>query len=151
MTEIFGTSFLTIHGDAPSRYWLGEIAKLTDDQCRSGLERVIRMKREYPVNLTEFVEACRPTPGSPRFLGAPTTPERLRALAPPKAKPEHVARSLASIREKIGRATVPSNPAQFRHDGEHAPELLQGSELEAEKTRQLRALRERYAPKGDAA
>lgn len=96
---------MTVYGDKPSPLWLGAIAGLTDEECRAGLTRLAKQPREFPANLTQFVAACRPPSGSPRFLGVPvTTADVDRMLPPPdkRAKPEVIDGWLAKIRRKIG-------------------------------------------------
>lgn len=136
LKHIFGTSFLTLYGDHPSPLWVAEIAKLTDEQARAGLSRVAGEARDYPCNLTQFVEACRPKSGSPRFLGRPTTPRALR-LGVSLARPETVDVTLAKIRERFKRP-VERTPMPKSEE----VELLSGPELEEERCRQLRALSE---------
>lgn len=93
-----------MYGETPSTYWLSGLADLTDDQCRDGLAAVVKAGRTYPVNLTQFLEACRGTSGSPRFLGAPTSPEELRRLEPPPAKREHVDACLSRMRKSVSES-----------------------------------------------
>jgi hypothetical protein len=108
MKQIFGNSFVTIYGETPAALWLEQIARLTDAQCRAGLTRLAGQRRQYPANLTEFVEACKPTPGSPRFLGVPETPEdRQRLLSVPPANPDHVKACIARIRQATRAIPTP--------------------------------------------
>lgn len=107
LKQIFGTSFVTIYGDVPSPLWVAEIARLTETEVRLGLAALSRAKREYPANLTEFVEACRPKKRV-RYLGVPTNPAEMRkVLGPIKATEEQRQKHLASLRSKFGRVRVP--------------------------------------------
>lgn len=99
MKQLYGKSFVTIYGAEPSWLWIEQAAELTDEQVRAGLKRLAKQKREYPANLTEFVEACKPALGSPRFLGVPIDPETLRIER--KANREHVDACLARMRKKL--------------------------------------------------
>jgi len=104
MKQLYGQSFVTIYGQQPTSLWLEKIAGLTDEQVGQGLIRLGDKPRAYPANLTEFVEACRPTPGSPRFLGVPETAEqRRKRLSAPRAKREHVDAKLANMRAALQR------------------------------------------------
>jgi len=105
MVELYGTAFLTAYGETPSPLWLAAISELRDEQCRDGLTRLAKQPREYPANLTQFVAACCPPSGSPRFLGVPVTTDDIRKLeAPPerRASPEKIDGWLAKMRKKIG-------------------------------------------------
>lgn len=102
MKQLYGQSFVTIYGDMPSALWVTQIASLTDDQCREGLGRLAGERRQYPANLTEFVEACKPK-HLVRYLGAnPTTAAEMRRLEPPRANPEKVAEHIANMRRSLG-------------------------------------------------
>lgn len=105
MKQIFGVSFLTIHGDAPNRFWVERIATLTDDACKEGLAKLSRGKaREYPPNLTEFVEACGRTIGSPRYLGVPMNDGQKKLLGRKKHPPTALGEShIAKMRERLAR------------------------------------------------
>lgn len=103
MTEIYGTAFLVAYGDAPPRIWEAAIAGLTDAECRDGISRLAHEKRQYPANLTEFVEACKRKPI--RYLGGqPTSPGALRRLEAPPADPKKVAAHIANMRRTVGAA-----------------------------------------------
>jgi len=104
MVELYGPAFTAAYGDSPSHLWLAAISELTDDECRKGLTSLARQAREYPANLTQFVAACRPSPGV-RYLGVPTTPDEIRKSLPGPdrmAKPETVDRYLSKIRRTLG-------------------------------------------------
>ncbi len=104
MVELYGTAFVTAYGDSPSPIWLAAIAELTDDECRKGLTALARQAREYPANLTQFVAACKPVTGSPRYLGVPITPDEIAGRLPPPerlAKPEVIDSWLAKMRAKV--------------------------------------------------
>jgi hypothetical protein len=105
MVELYGTPFLTAYGESPSPIWLAAITELTDDECRKGLTALARQAREYPANLTQFVAACKPVIGSPRYLGVPVTPDQIAGALPPperQAKPEVIDGWLAKMRAKVG-------------------------------------------------
>jgi hypothetical protein len=105
MVELYGTAFVTAYGESPSPIWLAAIAELTDDECRKGLTALARQAREYPANLTQFVAACKPVTGSPRYLGVPVTPDEIAGTLPPpdrRAKPEIIDGWLAKMRSKLG-------------------------------------------------
>jgi hypothetical protein len=105
MVELYGTPFLTAYGESPSPIWLAAIADLTDDECRVGFASLAKQPREYPVNLTQFIAACRPTQGL-RYLGRPITVEERDKLLPPPdklAKPEVIDSWIAKLRAKVGR------------------------------------------------
>ena len=100
MKAIYGTSFLTIHGEEPHPIWIAEIAKLTDQQARAGLTKLAAQQRDYPANLTIFLEACKGN-DSPRFLGTPTTPRQLlhNKREFKRASPETVNRHIENMRK----------------------------------------------------
>lgn len=97
MKQLYGTAFVTVYGPTPSPVWEAKIAELTDAECAAGLSRLAEQKREFPANLTEFFDACRPK-SAPRFLGRPVDLNRLR-LPRPKANPEVVKAHLESMRK----------------------------------------------------
>ncbi|MGP1665201.1 MAG: hypothetical protein ACTS5I_04675 [Rhodanobacter sp.] len=104
MVELYGSAFTAAYGESPSNLWLAAIGELSDDECRAGLTRLAKQAREYPANLTQFVAACRPPSGSPRYLGVPTTPAEVsRQLPPPDrmAKPEVIDSWIAKMRAKV--------------------------------------------------
>lgn len=104
MKQLYGLGFVTVYGEVPSAIWVAEIAKLTDAECREGLSRLACERREYPANLTEFVDACRPKKHT-RYLGVPTTPEAHRKLlGGPRPSEDRRQQHLASIRAKLGRS-----------------------------------------------
>jgi hypothetical protein len=108
MVELYGPSFLTAYGDSPSPIWLVAIGELSDEECRQGFATLAKQAREYPANLTQFVAACRPQTGSPRFLGTPTTPDALRRLEPPlsqRATPEKIDSWIAKMRRTLNART----------------------------------------------
>lgn len=145
MTQMFGSSFVTIYGETPTQLWVRSIAELSDDECVAGIERIRKERREYPCNLTEFVEACRPKAPGRRYLGTPIcgseadTPQ----LEQQPAEREHIDACLASMRRKLSESDGPAkqaaNPAPA---DDEAPELLDGTALESERNRQLNALLE---------
>lgn len=105
MTELYGTAFMTAYGDTPSPLWQAAIGELTDDQCRSGLTRLVKEAREYPANLPQFIAAC--TYKEPvRYLGVPLDAEGWKRLsgAPPeqRASREKIDGYLAKMRAKLG-------------------------------------------------
>ena len=105
MVELYGPPFVTAYGEAPSPIWLAAIAELSDDECRAGLTRLARQPREYPANLTQFVAACRPVTGSPRYLGTPITPDHESLALPPpdrRSRPEVIDGWIAKMRAKVG-------------------------------------------------
>jgi hypothetical protein len=103
MKQLYGLSFVTIYGEVPGALWVGEIEKLTDAECRLGLTVLATQKREYPANLTEFREACKPHKAGVRFLGRQeTAEERRRMLDRPRANLAHVDACLARMRAKLG-------------------------------------------------
>lgn len=101
MKQLYGTSFLTMYGETPSALWVTQIAMLTDDECRRGLSRLAEQRREFPANLTEFLEACRPRPQGVRFLGRPQSPDDVLKLPGPRASREVIERHLAHMREVV--------------------------------------------------
>lgn len=115
MKQLYGLSFVTIYGEIPTPVWVGKIATLTDAECRAGLTRLAEHQREYPANLTEFFEACKPK-RPVRYLGVPSSPGQLR-IGPVPATEEQRARHLASIRLKLGRVGR-LNPPREREPGE---------------------------------
>lgn len=103
MVELYGSAFVTAYGEQPSPLWLSAISDLTDAECRKGLASLARQAREYPANLTQFVAACRPASGSPRYLGVPMTDAQKAELYLPKPEVprEKIDGYLASIRKKL--------------------------------------------------
>jgi hypothetical protein len=85
--------------------WLAAIAELTDDECRKGLTTLVRQAREYPANLTQFMAACKPSPGV-RYLGVPLTEEQKRELYLPRPQvpTEKIDSWLAKMRRTLGVA-----------------------------------------------
>jgi hypothetical protein len=121
MRCIYGTGFETMYGDVPNAYWIAGIVQLSDEQCRKGLSALARESREYPANLTEFVEACKPKQHV-RYLGAnPTTPERYRkSLARQLAAPEVIAQHLDRMRASVRAKGIPTNGYRARADAAEA-------------------------------
>ncbi len=103
MTELYGPAFVSAYGDKASPLWSAAIADLTDDECRVGFASLAKQGREYPANLTQFVAACRPVKGV-RYYGTPTTPDELRRLEPPKARPSIAEQHIANMRRAVGAA-----------------------------------------------
>jgi hypothetical protein len=106
MTELYGTAFKAAYGENPPPIWERSIAELTDEQCRDGLNRLAREKRDYPPNLTVFLDACVPKSEGVRYLGRPISEEERMALLPPPdklAKPEVVDSWIAKLRARLGR------------------------------------------------
>ena len=104
MAELYGGGFVAAYGEQPTPLWLAAIAELSDKECRDGLTRLAKQAREYPANLTQFVGACRPSPGV-RYLGAPLTPQQYAELAPPpekRASAEKIDGWLAKMRRTLG-------------------------------------------------
>jgi hypothetical protein len=105
MVELYGPSFLTAYGESPSPIWTAAISDLTDEECRRGLTALAKQAREYPANLTQFVAACRPSPGV-RYLGTPVTVAEVDRMLPPpdkRAKPEVIDSWIAKMRAKVAR------------------------------------------------
>lgn len=101
MKQLYGAgAFTAAYGEVPAPVWVAAITNLTDDECRAGLGRLAKQSREYPANLTQFVEACKPKPV--RFLGRPTTPNEMRALEAPRPAREIINKHLASMRRSLG-------------------------------------------------
>jgi hypothetical protein len=98
MKQLYGTAFVTVYGPTPSPVWEAKIAELTDAECAAGFSRLAEQKRDFPANLTEFVDACRPKSAGVRFLGRPVDMNQLR-LPRPKARPEVVKAHLDSMRK----------------------------------------------------
>lgn len=103
MTEFYGTAFKTAYGENPPPIWERAIAELTDEQCRDGLTRLAKEKREYPPNLSVFLAACVPKSDGVRYLGVPLTDEQKAALALPKPEVsrEKIDGYLAKIRARL--------------------------------------------------
>lgn len=102
-------SFLTVHGETPSTLWVGKIAELTDEQVNAGLKRIADMEREFPVNLTEFREACKPKPAGRRYLGTPTNARALEHQRGEPASREHIDACIANMRKLFGKAREPGS------------------------------------------
>lgn len=77
LKQIYGTAFTTSYGQHPSRMWLRAIHQLTDEQVSRGLDRLAQDKREFPVNLPTFVDACKGQGPGPRYLGVPPEDPKL--------------------------------------------------------------------------
>jgi hypothetical protein len=115
MAELYGPAFAAAYGDQPSQLWLAAIAGLSDEQCRNGLTTLAKQAREYPANLTQFVAACRPPSGPPRYLGVPIDVNDPRLALPPPSKqasPEKVDGWLAKIRGRLNGAAQDSGSAR---------------------------------------
>lgn len=56
--QIYGRRFQTEFGESPSPYWVREIAELSTGQLQRGMTRLRREAREFPPNLSQFVDAC---------------------------------------------------------------------------------------------
>jgi hypothetical protein len=100
MVEMYGPAFTSAYGDAPSTLWTLAIGNLTDEQCKSGLERLAKQGREWPPNLGQFVAACtwKPTQST---LGVGTTPQMLLAALPAKPNPELATSWMQRIRRTL--------------------------------------------------
>ena len=103
MKQLFGNSFISIYGSEPSTLWRSAISELTDEEVEIGLLNLSKEKRAFPANLTEFVAACKPTAGSPRFLGVPIDPKTLRIRHKPTR--EHVDACLERMRRRVNLGT----------------------------------------------
>lgn len=136
MKQLYGASFVTVYGPTPSAIWLDKLAELTDDECREGLRRLTDKPSEYPANLTQFVEACRPRSAGVRYLGRPIDPATL-ALPVPRPSEEQRQAVLARLRRTVGASSEPRKNASFADD---EPKLLEGSELHEERMRQIHGL-----------
>lgn len=104
LVAMYGAAVLTAYGvdDKPPKLWIGALSKLTPGEAKAGIAALSRQARSYPPNLTEVLEACRPTSPGPRYLGRPVDSRRL--LERQKA-PEHVRQKyLASMRALFGRS-----------------------------------------------
>jgi len=113
MIQMFGTAFSSAYGDSPTPIWLSAITGLSDAECAEGFQRLATEGREYPPNLTQFVAACRPPKGSPRFLGTPITPAQLRQLEAPSSqqpRADVLDDWLHVCRETIAKAEIKTNP-----------------------------------------
>lgn len=102
MTQMYGPAFSTAYGENPNPLWEAAIAKLTDDQCRTGLTKLAQEARSYPANLTEFVAACTRGDGV-RYLGGPSSMYDPKRLEVQRASTDHVNTRLANIRRALGR------------------------------------------------
>jgi hypothetical protein len=102
MLELYGPAFTAAYGDTPSHLWLAAISDLTDDECRKGLTSLARQAREYPANLTQFMAACKPSPGV-RYLGRPMTEEQKAEmyLPRPSVPVEKIDGWLAKMRARL--------------------------------------------------
>jgi hypothetical protein len=101
---LYGSPFLTSFGDEPSTLWCAAIDALSDAELAAGLNRLVMKPREFSINLTQFVAACRPPPEPVRFLGVPITTAKLDAqlqLDAPR-DPEIAHRHLANMRKYLG-------------------------------------------------
>lgn len=110
MVELYGPAFLSAYGDSPSPIWAESIAKLSDDECKRGFQTLASQPKEYPANLTQFVAACRPVTGSPRFLGVPMTDADWKRLIPPPdklASEAKVDQWIAKLRSRLVRTREP--------------------------------------------
>jgi hypothetical protein len=111
MVELYGPAFVSAYGESPSPLWLAAIGGLSDEQCRKGLATLAGQAREYPANLTQFVAACRPPSGPPRYLGVPIDVNDPRLALPPPSKqasPEKIDGWLAKIRGRLNGAAQDS-------------------------------------------
>lgn len=58
LTQMFGAAFPAAYGETPPTIWIRSIEGMTDEHVAKGLRSLAKVKRGYPPNLTEFVEAC---------------------------------------------------------------------------------------------
>lgn len=103
MAELYGPAFAAAYGDVPSPIWLAAISGLTEADLGRGFTTLAKQPREFPPNLTQFVDACRPSTSSPRFLGTPTTPAEMRRLEKPRASRDVADRYLARMRGRLAQ------------------------------------------------
>lgn len=112
MTQLYGPAFLSAYGESPfatakepgAPLWLAAIERLTNEQCSLGFHRLAGEAREWPCNLTQFIDACtrRHTNEGVRFLGVPLTKEQWRELEAPWTRAKNADSVLAACRQILG-------------------------------------------------
>jgi len=117
LAEIFGPSFYKSFGSVPPPIWLSTISSLSDEECVRGFTAIAAASSDFAPNLPQFIAYCKGTkdvPSSPRFLGAPIDPHKLKTLGAPveaRARVEDVEDWLGSMRENVTNAEIKVNPA----------------------------------------
>lgn len=59
MQEMFGSSWSSQYGDAPSRTWTQALSHMTDEQIVRGLQRIALGGEKFPPTLPQFIAVCR--------------------------------------------------------------------------------------------
>src|SRR5690606_29906760 len=59
MQEMFGSSWSSQYGDAPSRTWTQALSHMTDEQIVRGLQRIALGGEKFPPTLPQFSALCR--------------------------------------------------------------------------------------------
>lgn len=108
LVEMFGSGVIREYGDTPPRLWAEAISSLNDEDLRRGFSALLKQKRQYAPNLTEFVDACSKKSEPVRYLGVPLDAEGWKRLSPPpierRACPEKIDSYLAKMRALVGPA-----------------------------------------------
>jgi hypothetical protein len=105
MHSFYGSLWVSSHGSKPDPIWIGQLADVTDEQCTTACNALIRLGRKLPPSLPEFIELCCARAPGVRYLGCPTTPDCAAALDAKPASPERAAEWIANIRAKLGIRT----------------------------------------------
>jgi hypothetical protein len=112
LAEIFGPAFFKSFGAVPPPIWLSTISSLSDEECVRGFTAIATANLEFAPNLPQFIGYCKGTkdlPNSPRFLGTPIDPHKLKTLGAPveaRASTSDIDDWLGSMRENVSKAEI---------------------------------------------
>jgi hypothetical protein len=59
MTQMFGQSWITKHGDRPSPIWRNQLTVLTQDDIKQGLKHLVETGEQHPPSLPYFISICK--------------------------------------------------------------------------------------------
>lgn len=79
MTQLFGNSWITKHGDTPPPVWKSQLSGLTPEDIKRALRYLVDSGEQHPPSLPYFVKLCRSNT-LPEFKQLPR-PERNEELA----------------------------------------------------------------------
>ena len=63
MTQMYGTSWITKHGEHPSPVWRQQLKDISLERLKRGLKRTLDAGSEFPPSLPTFIAACAKTFG----------------------------------------------------------------------------------------
>jgi hypothetical protein len=107
LAEIFGSSFVSQHGESPTPIWKAKIDELTRDEIATGFKRLGELAQQkvdrgepvFPPDLYSFQAACRYIPPV-RFLGVEDKND-YKLIRQQRSTPEKAASEIEKIRANL--------------------------------------------------